>query len=128
MLEDPSRVRILAFCGREGAGKSTCEQYFIPVAVPVKARVQDPTVMHYIIRILFGYKESDQEYKRYTLVIKQLFVQHLSIQLLQRLNESPIPLPPMDPTSNAPIVTTSFAEPLKLICAQIYKLDYDMLL
>lgn len=132
---------IIGLCGRYGSGKSTStkilRQLYNSVQPVQRVEVpRDVTVLDYIVRILFNLMPINNDpdsvfnltYKEACNIIKQLLTVHTCKDIaMGRLASTPkaIALPWWEEQSV--VHEAALAQPLKLICAQLFDVDYVVL-
>jgi len=132
---------IIGLCGRYGSGKSTSTKilrqlYNAPVTSQVLKVPSDLTVMDYIVRVLFGLLPTTVEpepiwkltYKEACVMIRQLMTVHTCKDVaMGRLAQKPRATAIPWWEENSVVHEAAFAQPLKLICAQLFDVDYVIL-
>lgn len=124
-------LKIFGLSGREGSGKSAsakivCELYGAGSSNDLHPP-GDPNVLQYCVRILFGCKVGDREYMDSVEVLKNLLRQHTCMAVLSRLDKPPRPVPKPWYEAKTSVYESAFANPLKLVCAQLFNVDYVIL-
>jgi len=139
-LDNIPDKQVVGLCGRYGSGKSTStkilKQLYDVKPNVQQMRVPDATVLDYVVRILFGLLPNTDivepiwqlNYVEACKMIKQLLTVHTCKDVaMGRLGQKPRETVPAWWEEKTIVHEAAFAQPLKLICAQLFNVDYTVL-